>query len=93
MPVTVKPYYCVFCNEVDRRMFWGGRKSCCKNCLKKTTSIDRKKAVLLAYECKECGDTDQGNFYTYCKNKCRKHYNKTNKDLPRINIIRISSEE
>ena len=75
MPVTSKDYSCFNCGSKNPKDFRGGRKTCCKECLKITTCLERRKLILLPYECKYCGDKEELNFYTYCKNKCKKHYN------------------
>jgi hypothetical protein len=75
MPVTKKPYDCVICGEIEPKMFSAGRKSCCKVCVNKYSQRERRKLILLPYECEVCGTKDEANFYKYCKNKCRKHYN------------------
>lgn len=92
MPVTVKPYECLICGVTEQKYFASGRKSCCQQCLKETTSKERRQLVLLPYECRECGDIDQLNFYKYCKNKCRKHFNSKLHYVknPEIVIIRVN---
>ena len=91
MPVTGKGYYCVISESKDPSAFQGGRKTCCKLCMKITTYKDRRPLILLPYECVICGDKDEKDFYRYCKNKCRKHYNFRSKaplQNVKINIVK-----
>lgn len=75
MPVPIKPYQCIMCNEKEPNNFYGGRKTLCKKCSNKPKNIyskDIKDKLVKPFLCEICSQDDITNFYVSNKSKCKK---------------------